>query len=100
MNLRQLISRAPRPGAPALDLSEARVAALTAEVEYLRGELSDMQQRVDEVLDRESMCALTPRMECLTTAASIDRFGASRARHLPVPAVETTAAALGLAVSA
>ncbi|GAB3212551.1 hypothetical protein [Nocardia tengchongensis] len=84
---------------PAEDLSTQQVAELVAEVRRLEIELSSMQQVVDNLLDRESMHALTPHMECLTTAAAIDRLGVPRAQRLPVLAVETTvAAALGSAV--
>ncbi|MBF6138246.1 hypothetical protein IU501_35325 [Nocardia otitidiscaviarum] len=80
-----------RPAGPALDLSTNRVAALTAEVERLRAELHGMQLLVDNLLDRESMHVYDADMERLTTAASLERLGTPRARHLPAPAaVEAT----------
>ncbi|GAB4590396.1 hypothetical protein [Nocardia sp. IFM 10818] len=80
-----------RPAGPALDLTTDLVASLTAEVKRLRGELHDMQRAVDDLLDRESMFAGAECMERLTTAASFERFGAPRARHLRACAAEATA---------
>ncbi|WP_280379816.1 hypothetical protein [Nocardia wallacei] len=100
-----------RPAAPAADLSADRVAQLTAEVERLRrqvgerdrriaeltDELGGMQRRVDDLLDRESMHVYDPDMERLTTAASLERLGAARARHAPVsPSLELDSTAAGL----
>jgi hypothetical protein len=80
-----------RPAGPALDLTTDLVAVLTAEVERLRGELHGMQRLVDDLLDRESMFAGAACMERLTTAASITRLGAPRARHLVVDVAQTVA---------
>ncbi|MFE3060377.1 hypothetical protein [Nocardia sp. NPDC059239] len=90
MNLRQLILHPPRPGAPAADFSAAQVAGLTAEVARLQAELRSMQVLVDEVLDRESMHVYAPDMECLTTAAVMERLGTPRARHRAAALTEVT----------
>jgi hypothetical protein len=79
----------------AADLSAGRMAQLTGEVAWLRGELAardrriaeldgalhNMQRRMDDLLDRESMHVYDADMERLTTAAGIDRLGTARARH-------------------
>ena len=86
-----------RPAGRALDLTTDLVAVLTAEVKRLRGELHDMQRLVDDLLDRESMHAGAACMERLTTAASIARLGAPRARHLVVDVAQTAAGSVGVA---
>ncbi|MGW5228663.1 hypothetical protein ACWEP5_27460 [Nocardia niigatensis] len=83
-----------RPAGPAADLSAARFEALTAELERLRGEHAELEQLrrenaelkrlTDDVLDRESMHVYDAGMECLTTAAELERRGTPRATHLAV----------------
>jgi hypothetical protein len=80
-----------RPAGPALDLTACLVAVLSAEVTRLRGELRGMQRLVDDLLDRESMFAGAACMERLTTAASITRMCAPRARHLVGDVAQTVA---------
>jgi hypothetical protein len=77
---------------------EGTVAQLMAELQRLRGELAKRDQRIvelsgvlrhmqratDDLLDRESMHVYDADMERLTTAASMDRAGAARARHITV----------------
>ncbi|MEU6579568.1 hypothetical protein [Nocardia sp. NPDC046763] len=90
-----------RPAGPAADLSAARFAALTSEVDRLREalaaknrEMATMGRLVEGLLDRESMHVYDADMERLTTASAIDRHGAPRAQHghpkpqhtLPAPA--------------
>ncbi|MBF6284478.1 hypothetical protein [Nocardia farcinica] len=72
------------------------MAVLTAEVKRLRDELHGMQRLVDDLLDRESMFAGAACMEQLTTAASIARLGAPRARHRVVDAAQTAAGSVGV----
>ncbi|GAB2453860.1 hypothetical protein [Nocardia tengchongensis] len=77
-----------RPAGPAADLSAARFEALTAELERLRGEHAELEQLrrenaelkrlTDDVLDRESMHVHDASMECLTTAAAMERRGTPR----------------------
>ncbi|MGW4719381.1 hypothetical protein [Nocardia sp. NPDC004260] len=87
-----------RPAGPALDLTaDQLVASLTAEVKRLRGELYDMQRRVDDLLDRESMIAGAACMEQLATAAAIARVGAPRARRLVVDVAQTAAGSVEVA---
>ncbi|WP_280254952.1 hypothetical protein [Nocardia wallacei] len=89
----------------------AAVAQLAAEVERLRRQLSErdqriaeltselggMQRRVDDLLDRETMHAYDPDMERLTTAAALDRLGSARAQHTPgSPALELDCTAASL----
>ncbi|MGV9668378.1 hypothetical protein [Nocardia niigatensis] len=86
-------------GGPVEDLSSARVEELVAEVLRLRAEVHQDRLLIDDLLDRESMHALTPRMECLTSAAALDRLGAPRARH-QAALVEVTAASTRVGVRA
>jgi hypothetical protein len=85
-----------QPRVTDLDLSDAQPAELVAEIQRLRAlvadrdrqlaektrELSVMGRRVDDLLDRESMHIYAPDMECLTTAAALERHGKPRAQHI------------------
>lgn len=80
-----------RPAGPAADLSADRTAALVAEVQRLTEalaakdqELTVMARLLDDALDRESMHVFAPDLECLTTAAELERRGTPRATHLAV----------------
>lgn len=71
-------SRSPRarhtPLSPVVLRLRTRLAARDAEIAVLTRQL-------DDLLDRESMRAGAACMECLTTAAALDRYGMPRARH-------------------
>ncbi|MGW4125769.1 hypothetical protein [Nocardia sp. NPDC004711] len=80
-----------RPAGPAADLSADRTGALVAEVQRLTEalaakdqELTVMARLLDDALDRESMHVYAPDLECLTTAAELERRGTPRATHLAV----------------
>lgn len=69
-----------RPAGPALDLTVARLAALTAEVQRLQIALNRTELALDDALG-ESAPINAPDMERLTTLAISERLRTPRARR-------------------
>lgn len=63
---------------------------LQRENALLRAELAALQVVVDELLDRESMYALSAQRERLTPGAEIERYGRPRTRCLNVASFSET----------
>lgn len=74
-----------RPGGPAVDLADTRVAALAAEVKRLRAQLHATEVALDDCLDRESLYGFAAAGERLAPTAVLDLRMAPRAVPAPAP---------------